>query len=507
MVCEIQRAKIGEVSICWCICWSSEKSYEKKITISINYVTNTVPLLAPFIPRKCMKSKEIKALSVPGGPLRGPSGGSSLDINLPYVHQPTGKAAHYRYRRRVPEFLRPALGKAWIILPLGKTPAEVVRHYDNAHKQAEAMLKAAAKGKTTKPQPKTALERYQWATRHVAEWGPMTADAVDALADHLEATGQGDLYRALVVPDRKPEPTLTDAVRLYLKDKVEGTSDETKKRQRVERVKGHVEKALGRDPEIRSLTRADAREVRDDMLADGGMAPATVQRYLNALRAVITHAIKEIDLRDAVNPFNKLEVKGTGTHPSAKDARKSFTEAQLKAVRRRVLGHASIDLQRIWRLLEGTGCRLAEVTGLMVEDVHLSGETPYLDLKFHSHRRLKNAGSVRRVPLVGDALWAAQEALRATNGLLLFETYAREGGATVASAALMKHVRKAVADPKVTVHSLRHRMKDKLIAADVPGNVQDMILGHSSGNVSEAYGGPEARLEMATRAMQKVLGL
>ncbi|CAH2399593.1 tyrosine-type recombinase/integrase [Mesorhizobium escarrei] len=444
-----------------------------------------------------------------------------MDITLPYVHQPAGKT-HYRYRRKVPDFLRQALGKTTIILPLGRTPAEVLRHYDKAHKQAEAMLKAATKGQVKPTEPKTELERYRWATRQVAEWGPMDDAQVDAMAAHLEETGQADLYRALVVPDRKPEPTLTDAVRLYLKEKVEGTPDETKKRQRVERVRGHVEKALGRDPDIRSLTRTDAREVRDHMQADGDMSAATVHRYLNDLRAVITHAIKEMDIRDAVNPFNKLEVKQDGPATQAKDARKPFTEGQLKAARARIVGHASVDLQRVWRMLAGTGCRLAEVTGLMVEDVHLDGTLPYLDLRFHPHRRLKNAGSVRRVPLVGDALKAAQEARSAAqearearldgsrkadggNFYPLFETYAKEGGANVASAALMKHVRKVITDPKVTVHSLRHRIKDKLIAADVPANVHDMILGHSSGNVSEAYGGPEARLEVATRALQRAL--
>ncbi|TPL45434.1 site-specific integrase [Mesorhizobium sp. B2-4-6] len=427
-----------------------------------------------------------------------------MDINLPYVHQPSGKA-HYRYRRKVPPFLRPVLGKAWIILPLGRTPAEVLRHYGKAHTQAEAELKAATKGHPVKAQPKTDLERYQWATRQVAEWGPMTANTADALADHLEETGQGDLYRALVVPDRKPEPTLADAVKLYLKDKVEGTADETKKRQRVERVQGHVEKALNRgDPQIRSLTRTDAREVRDHMLADGDMSPATVHRYLNDLRAIITHAIKEVDdLRGATNPFNGLEVKKATL---AKEDRKPFSESQLKAARVRVLGHASADLQRIWRMLEPTGCRLAEVTGLMVEDVHVDGTYPYLDLRFHPHRRLKNAGSVRRVPLVRDALKAAQEAREAAGDrALLFPTYAREGGATAASQVLMKHVRKVVTDPKVTVHSLRHTLKDKLVRAGVPEAVQNMILGHSSGAVSEAYGGPEARLEVATRALRKAL--
>jgi integrase len=71
----------------------------------------------------------------------------------------------------------------------------------------------------------------------------------------------------------------------------------------------------------------------------------------------------------------------------------------------------------------------------------------------------------------------------------------------------MKHVWKVVADPKVAVHSLRHTMKDRLIETDAPEAVQNMILGQSSGAVSEAYGGPEARLKAAAAAMKKAFGL
>ncbi|RWA58134.1 site-specific integrase [Mesorhizobium sp.] len=431
-----------------------------------------------------------------------------MQIDLPYVQQPSGKK-HFRYRRKVPGFLQQALGKTEIVKPLGSTHAEVLRHYDRVHKEAEAEIKVAMRGKTKKISEKTALEKYQWATRQVAEWGPMDEATADALADHLEETGQPELYRALVVPDRKaPAPTLADAVKLYLKDRVEATADETKKQQRIERVQGHVVKALKRgDPQIRSFTRADAREVRDHMLTEKPTpAPSTVHRYLNDLRAILNHATKEMDeLRGWLSPFNGLEVR---KDTLAKEDRKSFTDGQLTATRARVLGHASEDLQRVWRMLERTGCRLAEVTGLMVEDVHPEGECPYLDLRFLPHRRLKNAGSVRRVPLVGDALKAAQEAREAAGDrALLFPTYAREGGANSASQVLMKHVRKVVTDRKVTVHSLRHTLKDKLVKADVPEALQNMILGHSSGAVSEAYGGPEARLEAATRALRRALSI
>jgi integrase len=157
-------------------------------------------------------------------------------------------------------------------------------------------------------------------------------------------------------------------------------------------------------------------------------------------------------------------------------------------------------------LLEGTGCRLAEITGLLASDVILDHPIPYLKIQQHSHRRLKTKGAARTIPLVGGALAAAKDAIKdceATSPLLA--RYAVPRGSDRASAALMKRVRAVVRDPKVTVHSLRHLMKDRLRFAGVPEGVQDSILGHSSGRVAEAYGGPEARLRLMRVGLLKAL--
>ncbi|RUY99159.1 integrase, partial [Mesorhizobium sp. M7A.F.Ca.CA.002.15.1.1] len=173
-----------------------------------------------------------------------------------------------------------------------------------------------------------------------------------------------------------------------------------------------------------------------------------------------------------------------------------------------LVSHAKTDLQHIWRILKGTGCRLAEVSGLRVADVHLEHAIPHITVEWHDDRRIKNAVSRRNVPLIGDALDAATEAKAAAgNAAMLFPTYGRPKGASSASAALGKHVRACVTDPKATTHSLRHLMKDRLRLAGVTKSDQDIVLGHSSGSVGEDYGGDEARLEMARRALEKANSL
>ena len=52
---------------------------------------------------------------------------------------------------------------------------------------------------------------------------------------------------------------------------------------------------------------------------------------------------------------------------------------------------------------------------------------------------------------------------------------------------LMKRLRKTVSDPKVTIHSLRHRMKDKLRNTGCPEAISKAILGHSENSVAANY--------------------
>lgn len=51
------------------------------------------------------------------------------------------------------------------------------------------------------------------------------------------------------------------------------------------------------------------------------------------------------------------------------------------------------------------------------------------------------------------------------------------------------------------------KLKDRLRLASVSKTDQDIVLGHSSGSVGEDYGGDEARLKVAERALRVALGL
>ncbi len=454
-----------------------------------------------------------------------------MRIEVQHV-QKRGKAG-WRYRRKIPLHLRKHLGKGEIVIPLGRTEKEALKNYPKVHAEAERQLTTATLSANGHSVPSstatmTAVEQFQFGQRQLRglgldpEWGgPQDADDTEALyreiiAEQIAAkypvdsnghpVGLQDKDRAAIqalmlgADQVRPDPTLEDARKLYQKERV--GDDDDAKRMELDRVFRLVREALGRDRTLKGLKREDAKEVRDHML-DGRKA-SSVDRYLNVVRAVINHALREFDLVGTVaNPFMHLEAAPKDKAEPDRNKRRPFTPEELAATTARITSLAKPDLQRIWRMLEGTGCRLAEIAGLRVADLHQDHAIPHITVEWHDDRRIKNKVSRRNVPLLGDALVAAKEACSAAAGeVLLFPAYGRKGGPDAASAALGKHVRACVSDLKVTTHSLRHLMKDRLRLAGVTKGDQDIVLGHSSGNVGEDYGGDEARLKVAERAMK-----
>lgn len=442
------------------------------------------------------------------------------------------KAGTWQYRRRVPTAVREILKQGEFKRFLGNTQPEALKAYARADAEFLRLVAEGNRLRERASQALTPLEAHREAERRAREIAQeivmiggralpaSDTEAADLLRDSRlsafpvdpetgEPVGVPEVERRalnlLVNGGRLPRPaaTIADAKRLYLQERIRGDINETAKTQRIERAMGHLAHAVAEDRPLSSLTREDAREVRDHMLRDLEMNPATVRRYMNDIQAVISLGLTEFGLGDAFNPFLRLRIR---LETVAREERLPIPDDTLKAIRGRLSGNAGAELWLIWRMIEGTGCRLGEVTGALVSDLMLDAPIPYLNLVHHRHRRLKNDASIRRVPLVGEALEAAKQAAAAAGGSpFLFGRYGRVRGADAASAALMKHVRAITNNAKVTVHSLRHTMEDRLIRARVDEFDRNLILGHTRGSMSERYGGPDARLEAAAEGLRKAL--
>jgi len=441
------------------------------------------------------------------------------------------KAGTWQYRRRIPTAIRTILDQGEFKRFLGHTRPEALKTYARIEAEFDRLIIAASRLAIETPKPDSPLEVHRAAQRLADHWAKHSVfvgdqevagdhpDAADILREHhlsrLPVDPEtGDPVGGNAVEGRalgilssggrlsRPAPTLSDAKRLYVQEKIKGDINETAKESRIERVMTHLAHTIEADRPLHKLTREDAREVRDHMIRDLGMNPSTVKRYMNDIRALIGFGITEFGLRDALNPFLRLPIK---METVARDERLPIPDNILTAINIRISGHAGTDLWQIWRIIEGTGCRLGEVSGLLVSDVMLDAPIPHIDLVNHTHRRLKTASSVRRVPLIGAALDAATEAVDAAGkGRFLFPRYGKVRGADTASASLMKHVRAVTDNPKIVVHSLRHTMEDRLIRARVSSYDRNMVLGHLNPGEGDRYGGPDARLEVALAAIKAV---
>lgn len=453
------------------------------------------------------------------------------------------KAGTFHYRRRLPQDVIALIGRREFKKLLGRTEKEALRNFPTVNEECERLIDLARStkarstlAKTASDQPLTLLDVHRLAevrAREIAaqaveiggrrvlvgedaeaaslvrdsyidrlpidpETGhPVGGDAVEGRALGILISGGG---RTLP----RPAPTLEDAKRLYVAERVMGDPNQTARLSRVNRVMAFFPAAnVPMSRRLVDLTRGEARDVRDFMLRDRGTQPATVRRYLNDIRAIINHGLLEFDLQHVESPFNSLSVR---IENAAINDRKSFPDTLLPKMATVLSAQAGSELLNIWCILENTGCRLGEVTGLMVADIRLADRIPHIDLVPHPHRRLKNAASRRLVPLIGPALVAAKAAVKAAgDSPYLFPRYGRPRGADAASASLMGYVRGLTDDPKVVVHSLRHRIEDKLQLAGVAEYDRNLVVGHTNRGQGDRYGSAAVRLQMAERFLKAAL--
>ena len=227
------------------------------------------------------------------------------------------------------------------------------------------------------------------------------------------------------------------------------------------------------------------------------MKPSSVKRYITVVRAAVNYVIAEHTL-NIPNVFNRLKIKGATATAEDRDP---ISDQDLSAA----LPWFQDDpvAMAIFTALTDTGARLSEIVGLEVQDIDLQQRC--LIIRPNTVRRLKTLGSKRTIPLSQSALELLQEhRIGKEDYEPLFADYARLRGNDAASAMLMKRLRRTITDKKVTMHSLRHRMKDKLRNTGCPEAISMAILGHSANTVAANYGSGYA-LEVMRKYMEKVL--
>lgn len=294
--------------------------------------------------------------------------------------------------------------------------------------------------------------------------------------------------------------TLDKALDEYAAYKAGSLGSEKEVAMRVERIKRDMAAVYGKPKltsvSLQDITRQDANDLRDHLLKR--LSPNSALRTLGVVRTAINHVIVEHGLH-IQNVFNKLKVKGAG---ASKLDRLPISDDQLKAVL--VVTADSPLANALLTVLADSGARLGEIVGLEAQDIDFSEGS--MHIRPNSIRGLKTTSSTRSIPLSERSRGVLSAYLSNRSNITpIFEKYARPRGSDAASAMLMKHLRKVVDDPKVTIHSLRHRMKDRLRNTGCPEVLSMAILGHSTNTIAANYGSGYA-LDIMRKHMELAWG-
>ena len=210
---------------------------------------------------------------------------------------------------------------------------------------------------------------------------------------------------------------------------------------------GRFERVVGRLP-YAAITDEHARRFKADLLADDGLKNATRQKLWGMLRALLNVAVDD-GLLDA-NPFSRVKLRLDDDSA----AREVLTRQDLAAL----FGSAR-DEEEWWLFRIGlyTGARLGEICQLTKADLVTLDGVPFLHIREDAEtgKRVKNRGSVRKVPLhrqlIADGIL---EWIAAREGDALFTM-----ASPVASKRLNRRMRAAGLGPDKPFHALRHTFK------------------------------------------------
>ena len=289
---------------------------------------------------------------------------------------------------------------------------------------------------------------------------------------------------SIKVDTKQPQsdcPSLLDALEVYLKQK--GAGRPKTFHVAAERSCNYLIGLCGNKP-LSDYTRQDALQFRD-WLVDRGLTGSSVTRNFSYLKAVINFALSEYAL-DVRNPF-------IGVYHDRKAGvlvRKPIPIDDIRIIQSKCRA-IDDDMRWLIALISDTGMRLAEGAGLLKRDfIGLDTDLPYVRITKHPWRNLKTVSSERKVPLIGEALWAAKRIVETDNRSdFAFPRYNRHSctKANSASAALNKWLKQHV-PVGCTMHSFRHSMRDRLRAVQCPSDIIDQIGGWTTDGVGQGYG-------------------
>ena len=358
-------------------------------------------------------------------------------------------------------------------------PSDLRLHYSKPRIVFSLKTKSAIQASRASKSMLAKLEGY---------WNSLRLQNVDIPAAHLLIDAGTNKLSDL--------PTIDDALAIYFK--LKGSAKDKTFYSAGTRNIGYVVECLGCRA-LDNYSTADGSKFRDWLVAKG-LAGSSIKRVFSSIKAIVNMVIQEHGL-DIRNPFSGIYLPSNDDsvrrHPiSASNIKRIQSECRV----------ANDDLRWLIALISDSGMRLAEATGLHIDDLVLDAEIPYIQVQPHPWRTLKTSSSKRVIPLVGASLWAAKAIKANTTGKHCFPRYTNDTdcNSNSASAALNKWMQSIIGRGNV-IHGFRHSFRDRLRAIEAATDLIDQLGGWSLQTVGQGYGNGYP-MSVLSSAMNKIAG-
>lgn len=251
------------------------------------------------------------------------------------------------------------------------------------------------------------------------------------------------------------------------------------------------------------VTKEDVRKWRDSLIKAGNLSTKTINdKYLSALRAVLSHGVKEFDLpvnvssgiRDTREVTRKLESKGYSDEQAQTILQATFsgTTKALSAPHKRAVFWVP------W-ILAYTGLRVSEVTQLQGRNLKFQGDIPYLVIspedgstKSNSewtvgiHDHLIELGLIDMLRRIGDGPAFYSPYPKGTNFKKIGTHRAKYSGTRIAD-WVTNEVGIAAPLGKPS-HAWRHQITTRTRDVEIDPAARDYMMGERAKSARESYG-------------------
>lgn len=256
---------------------------------------------------------------------------------------------------------------------------------------------------------------------------------------------------------------------------------------------------LGKDIELKSLTRQQARDFHKSLkikIAAQEIKANTASKYITHMRVLIkTYKLAHDDESETVFDGLNFKVNDNPRPPFSIDYLnerwfKDDVFTQLNPCAKALL-FAVID----------TGCSFKELCGLNPDqDIKLTAVISHIIIQENQNRQLKTTHRKRVIPLVGYSLRSFQAFPQG------FTHYATDNGPSNASGLINKFMKnnKLLETNEHSVYSLRHTFKDRMRKHRLPEELQKDLMGHKAQGMGAHYGHGHSLEDTVTFMQQMV---